>query len=322
MSTAGTRTAPEWITIGHGGPRVAPLGVGVWSWGERAFWGYGKDFGREDVAAAFRASVEAGVTLFDTAELYGGGESERLLGELARGSETPVVVATKFAPWPSRLSARTLRAALDGSLARLGRERVELYQIHWPYTLLSIESLMDALADAVTEGKVGAVGVSNYSARQMRRAHAALARRGVPLASNQVQYSLLYRQPEANGVLDTCRELGVTPIAYSPLAQGVLTGKYPPGAAPSGPRRFTRTFRPGNLRAAQGVVELLRGIGEDHGGKTPEQVALNWLIGRGALPIPGAKNARQATSNAGALGWTLHEAEMAALDRATARWRG
>lgn len=318
-----TQTTPERIAIGRSGLRVAPLGVGAWAWGERRIWGYGTDFGREDVAGAFRASVEAGITLFDTAEIYGGGESERLVGELERERGAPVVVATKFGPLPWRLRAGTLGVALDASLARLGRERVDLYQIHWPYTLLSNGALMGALADAVAAGKVRAVGVSNYSAAQMRRAHEALARRGVPLASNQVQYSLLHRRPEANGVLDACRELGVTPIAYSPLAQGLLTGKYGPGNVPaSGVRRYTGAFRETNLRAVPGLIALLRGIGEDHGGKTPEQVALNWLIRQGnVLPIPGAKNARQATSNAGALGWALTDAEVAALGRATERWR-
>lgn len=310
-----TATTGEQITLGPGGLTTAPLGVGTWAWGDRGFWSYGTGFGREDLGAAFKESVAAGVTFFDTAEFYGRGESERILGELAREAGAPVVVATKFAPYPWRLSPRTLRGALDASLRRLGMAQVDLYQIHFPYTILSIAGLMDALADAVAEGKVRAVGVSNYSASQMQRAHEALARRGVPLACNQVQYNLLWRQPEADGVLATCQALGVTLIAYSPLAQGLLAGKYVPGGArPLGSRRFHPAFREANLRRIAGLLDLLRGIGQDHGGKSPAQVALNWLIRQeGVLPIPGAKTGPQALANAGALGWALTPAEVSAL---------
>jgi aryl-alcohol dehydrogenase-like predicted oxidoreductase len=313
-------TTTEQITIGQSGIVTAPLGVGTWAWGDSRLWGYGQGYGREDLAGAFAASVAAGVTLFDTAEIYGRGESERILGELVRATNAPITVATKFAPYPWRFSARTLRGALDASLRRLGLARVDLYQIHFPYTILSIPALMDALADAVAEGKVRAVGVSNYSAPQMQRAHEVLARRGVPLASNQVQYSLLWRQPERNGVLATCQALGVTLIAYSPLAQGRLTGTYGPGHRPSDWRRWQPDFSEANLRRNAGLLDLLRGIGQDHGGKTPAQVALNWLIHQaGVLPIPGAKTAAQAVGNAGTLGWALTPAEITALRAASPR---
>jgi aryl-alcohol dehydrogenase-like predicted oxidoreductase len=177
------------------------------------------------------------------------------------------------------------------------------------------------MADAVAAGKVRAVGVSNYSARQLRIAHAALAERGVPLASNQVEYSLLHRAPEVNGVLDACRELGITLIAYQPLAQGVLTGKYRPGDRPKGIRRFGRYFRGDGLKKVQPVMARLREIGEGHA-RTPAQVALRWLMEQeGVLPIPGAKNGRQAASNAEALSFSLVDAEIEALDQATTAWR-
>jgi aryl-alcohol dehydrogenase-like predicted oxidoreductase len=153
-------------------------------------------------------------------------------------------------------------------------------------------------------------------------AHAALAEREIPLASNQVEYSLLHRAPEVNGVLDACRELGVTLIAYQPMAQGVLTGKYEPGDRPKGIRRFGRYFRGDGLEKARPVVALLREIG-DRASKTPAQVALRWLMEReGVLPIPGAKDGRQAASNAEALSFSLGGAEIEALDRATIPWRG
>jgi aryl-alcohol dehydrogenase-like predicted oxidoreductase len=258
------------------------------------------------------------VTLFDTAEIYSGGTSERRLGELTRDKD--VVIATKFPPsFFSRVDS--LPSALDASLARLGRSWVDLYQHHFPFSWMPIPKLIEFMADAVDAGKVKAVGVSNYSAEQMRTAHAALARRGIPLASNQVEYSLLHRQPEINGVLDACRELGVTLIAYQPLASGALTGKYTAGARPAGLRRFLPSFRRKGLAALEPVVNLLREIGERYG-KSPAQVALRWLIeNEQVLPIPGAKNGKQAADNAGALSFSLTPAEVDALDQATLAWR-
>lgn len=291
------------IAIGKSGLVVSALGAGTWQWGDRRLWGFGREYTAADVEAAYAASRAAGLTFFDTAEIYGSGVSERILGGLVRKDPAPPVVATKFAPLPGRWTARSVAGALEASLARLGLERVDLYQVHWPYTVIPIEALMNALADQVEAGKVRAVGVSNYSERQMRRAHAALARRGIPLASNQVHYSLLHRNPERNLVLAACRELDVRLIAYSPLEQGILTGKYHAGQRPS------RRMRAASLRASAPLVTYLQQIGEAHGGKTPAQVALNWLIHQGALPIPGAKTAAQAEANAGALGWDLTEDE-------------
>lgn len=303
---------------------VAPLGVGAWAWGTSRLWGYGKEYDRRDVGEAFRASMADGVTLFDTAEIYGNGASERIIGEILREGgfdETPVI-ATKFAPLPYRFGARALLDALDRSLVRLGVVTVDLYQVHFPNPIFKIESLMDVLAEAVKEGKVRHVGVSNYNADQMKRAHDRLASHGVKLASNQVEYSLLKRTPETNGVLQACRDLGVTLIAYSPIAQGLLTGKYAPGDKPSGlVRRFGKSFGERNLKRIEPVVDLLREIGETHD-KQPAQVALNWLVTRrNTLPIPGAKNERQARQNAGSLGWTMTDEEAEKLELATLGWR-
>jgi aryl-alcohol dehydrogenase-like predicted oxidoreductase len=314
------------IQLGRSGVDVPRLGVGAMTWGNpsgRSRWGpaklaYGGPVGPEEEGRAFQASLSASVDLFDTAAMYSGGASERRLGELAEGSS--VVIATKFPPgWFSKADA--LPEALDQSLARLRRGAVDLYQHHFPSRRVPIPLLMGLMADAVEAGKVRAVGVSNYSAAQLRTAHAALAERGIPLASNQVEYSLLHRAPEADGVLDACRELGITLIAYQPLAQGVLAGKYRPGDRPKGIRRFGRYYRGDALENAQPVVALLREIGERHS-RTPAQVALRWLIQQDSvLPIPGAKNGRQAASNAEALSFTLAQAEIEALDRATTAWR-
>ncbi|HZN19871.1 MAG TPA: aldo/keto reductase, partial [Micromonosporaceae bacterium] len=227
-----------------------------------------------------------------------------------------VLVATKF-PGGFVARAGSLPATLDASLARLRRPAVDLYQIHFPSRWMPIPVLMDLMADAVQAGKVRAVGVSNYSAAQMRTAHAVLADRGVPLASNQVQYSLLHRAPETDGVLDACRELGVTLIAYMPLASGALTGKYSATNRPAGWRRYMGTFRGAGLAALERVNDVLREVAAQHG-RTPSQVALRWLVQQpGVLPIPGAKNGRQTAENAGALSFTLSEPELAALDEAT-----
>jgi aryl-alcohol dehydrogenase-like predicted oxidoreductase len=228
-----------------------------------------------------------------------------------------VLIATKF-PQRLRSGAGSLPATLDASLTRLRRTVVDLYQIHYPYPWMPIPRLMNLMADAVEAGKVRAVGVSNFSATQMRTAHAALAQRGVALASNQVQYSLLHRKPEVNGVLQACRELGVTLIAYMPLASGALTGKYSADNRPAGWRRYMGTFRGRGLARVERVNGLLREIAGHHD-RTPSQVALRWLIQQNmVLPIPGAKNGRQATLNAGALTFTLSGAEMDVLSEATA----
>jgi aryl-alcohol dehydrogenase-like predicted oxidoreductase len=304
---------------------VAPLGVGAWAWGTTRLWGYGKEYDRSDVGRAFRASMAEGVTFVDTAEMYGNGASERIIGEILREGDferTPVI-ATKFAPLPYRFSAKSLLKAVDKSLERLGIETIDLYQIHFPNPMFKINSLMDALVEAVKAGKVRRVGVSNYGADQMRRAHDRLASQGVSLASNQVEYSLLQRAPETNGVLEASRDLGVTLIAYSPIAKGLLTGKYGPGGdRPAGlVRRMGKTFGEQNLKKIEPVVNILREIGEAHN-KQPAQVALNWLITqRNAFPIPGAKNEHQARENAGALGWKMAGEEAEKLELATLGWR-
>ncbi|HZS78112.1 MAG TPA: aldo/keto reductase [Ktedonobacteraceae bacterium] len=305
--------------LGATGIVVPAMGIGTWSWGDTGFWGYGKNYTREDVNSAFKACMDAGLNFFDTAEIYGNGESERILGECIRADGRPAIIATKFAPLPTRFSASTLLDALDASLERLGVSSIDLYQIHWPYTFINQQRLMDALARAVRSGKVRAVGVSNYNASLMRRAHARLARHGISLASNQVHYSLLHRKPEKNGVLDACRELNVSLIAYSPLEQGFLTGKYRSGNIPKAALSPVRRLmsRPARLRKIEPLLQTLESIAQERG-KTIAQVALNWLLTKDDLiiPIPGAKNLRQATENAGAIGWRLTEEEFARIDKA------
>lgn len=305
---------------------VPCMGLGVMTWGDAkglarfhpAKTAYGEPGGYEEEKQAFEASLSAGVNFFDTAAMYSGGASERRLGELARGKD--VVIASKF-PGGFRFRTDDFPNELEASLKRLGRSSIDLYQHHFPNNSIAIPQLMDLLADAVDAGKVKAVGVSNYSAEQMRIAHDALAKRGVPLASNQIEYSLLHRQPETNGVLDACGELGITLIAYQPLASGALTGKYSRGSRPTGLfRRFMPNFRGKGLEAVAPVVNLLREIGKRYD-KSPAQIAIRWLIENPlVLPIPGAKNARQAAANAEALNIHLKPEEVETLNEATLAW--
>ncbi len=294
------------------------VGIGTWAWGDTRFWGYGRSYGDADLRGAFDAAVASGVTLFDTAEVYGFGKSERLLGRFMTDTGARISIATKFFPYPWRVTASQLVAALRRSLARLGVPRVALYQTHWPIPPRAVTYWMEAMAAAVSEGLVGEVGVSNYGAARMRAAFDRLGARGIRLASNQVEYSLLKRDVEFNGVLDGCRELGVKLIAYSPLAMGMLSGKYTPSAQPPGVRglRYRKTL----LSELQPLIGLLDDIGRRSGNKTRNQVALNWLVCKGALPIPGAKSAAHAFENAGAAGWRLSDADIAALDQASLKF--
>ncbi|MEZ5208326.1 MAG: aldo/keto reductase [Acidimicrobiales bacterium] len=295
---------------------IPTMGVGTWAWGDRSTWGmggYDAALTEASIRDAYAASIDAGVTLLDTAEVYGNGESERIIGRLLaddpqRAART--VVASKFMPFPWRVSVTT--ALLDSaraSLDRLGVEAIDLYQIHGPISLRGHDAIADALAAAHADGLVRAVGVSNYSVGETRKIDAALRARGLRLASNQVEMSLLRRAPETSGLLATCAELGVVVLAYSPIGQGRLTGKYSADNPPPGRRDFSKH----PMAIVDEVVAVTRRIGEAHD-RTPAQVALRWLIDKGTVPIPGAKNATQAAQNAGALGWSLGTDDLAALD--------
>lgn len=313
--------------LGKSSLRVPRIGVGAMVWGDPkglarlhpAKTAYGGAHGMEEERRAVEVSIAAGINLFDTAAMYSMGAAEQRLGELTRGKD--VIVATKY---PSGFSFKVedFPKEVDATLTRLGRDSIDLYQHHYPNAKMSISDLMNRVADAVEAGKIKAVGVSNYSVAQMREAHTALSKRGIPLASNQVEYSLLNRKPEVDGVLDACRELGITLIAYTPLAGGRLTGKYSTQNRPSGFfRRILPQYNRETLETIQPVIGLLKSIGEKYG-KTPSQVALRWLIEDPVvLPIPGAKNGKQAADNAEALKFSLTAEEVEKLNQATMAWR-
>jgi aryl-alcohol dehydrogenase-like predicted oxidoreductase len=272
-------------SLGRSGVDVPALGVGTNRWG--------RGRGADQLAPVFSAALDAGANLFDTAEIYLG--SEIAMGACLRRDPRPALVVTKFAPYPTRLSARSFHKALGGSLARLGRDSVDLYLIHFPFSVVGIPALMDRLAEAVQAGKARAVGVSNFSARQMRVAAERLDRHGVPLAANEVQFSVYHRDPERNGVLAACRELDVALIAYRPLAGG---RKRPQGSA------LDRTLA-GVARARE---------------RTVAQVALNWLLctDERIVAIPGTTSVEHLRENVRAADWTLSDDELSALEGSSA----
>nr|XP_010906824.1 uncharacterized oxidoreductase At1g06690, chloroplastic [Elaeis guineensis] len=309
------------VKLGSSDVKVTRLGLGAWSWGDTSYW---NDSGWDDrklkaAKAAFDASIDGGITFFDTAEVYGSAfmgavNSETLLGrfikERQQKESVEVAVATKFAALPWRFGRGSVVSALKNSLSRLGLSAVDLYQLHWP-GIWGNEGYVDGLGDAVEQGLVKAVGVSNYNEKRLRDAYNQLKKRGIPLASNQVNYSLIYRNPEENGVKAACDELGITLIAYSPIAQGILTGKYTPEKPPTGPRG--QIYTPEVLKELQPLLTRIKEIGQSYG-KSPTQVALNWLTCQeNVVPIPGAKNAEQAKEFVGALGWRLTDQEVEEL---------
>lgn len=317
MTDGAPPQATDRVVLAGSSVSIPPLGVGTWAWGDKGTWGmggYDGSLSEGTITEAWEACLQAGIVFFDTAEVYGRGESERIIGRLlARDPAVRqrVVIATKFMPSPWKVNVSSaLVAAARRSRERLGVDTIDLYQIHGPISLRSHDAMADALATAHAQGIVRAVGVSNYSEKETRAMDAALRTRGLRLASNQVEFSLLRTMPLRVGLVDACRELGVVVLAYSPIGQGRLTGKYSAANPPPGKRNFSAH----PWAEVDAVLAELRRIGAAHDDRTPSQVALAYLVAKGAVPIPGAKNRRQAEDNAGALGWRMSDEELGALD--------
>ena len=296
-----------------GSPRLPAMGIGTNMWGRS-----GRP--RAGIGEVLGAAIDAGMSLVDTAELYAMGGSERSIGlALADNRERAgkAVILSKFFPWPWRLSRKKLEQALRASLARLGLERLDIYLLHYPLGPLALETWVEALADAVDSGLATSVGISNCDAGQVVRAHEVLAKRGIKLACNEIEYSLLNRKREHDGTIAACERLGVRVIAYRPLALGLLPSASPTIAG------FRKLMAP--RTKASGLAELrelIRSIGRAHAGKTCPQVALNWAMRKGTIPIPGATKLSHLVEDGGALGWDLDSEEIRDLDRASDRATG
>lgn len=322
------------------------MGIGTAAWGEKLL-GYGKAYSAEDIFQTYKACLDAGLNFFDTAEHYGRGESEKLLGECRHRDERPIIISTKYAPpgafSPSfeRSSPDTVLKALDASLARLNVRQIDLYNLHFPPPKKKLKAYLDKFAEAFYEGKIRAVGVCNFNEPLIREAHAYLAYHNIPLASNQVAYNLLKRYVETNGVLKACRELNISLIATGPLEEGVLTGKFRSGAASLsafkrivsqfgridwfGEQKGMTTFwhqlfstpRMLQQKKLEPLFIVLEEIAETRL-KTIGQVVLNWLMTKDEciIPIPGAKNKKQAIENIGALAWALTAEERDRIEQA------
>ena len=311
--------------VSLGDLRVAPIGAGTWAWGNRLLYGY-KEEDDEALGAAFRTLVSRQVPLlFDTADSYGTGDlagrSELLLGQFSSAEPNGrfAVMATKLAPFPTRLTATSFLDAAKQSSVRLRRMPIDVAQAHWSTAgyapWLQEEPLLTGLGDMQLTGVARAIGVSNYGPKALRRAHAALAARGVRLASAQVQYSLLSRLPERNGLFEVAAELGIQVLAYSPLCLGLLTGRYDERNVPPGPRGLLFRSQAGPVAA---LLATLREVAAARG-VSPSQVAIQWTRARGTLPIPGVRTERQAQEVLQCMDWQLTAAEVAELDAASER---
>lgn len=300
------------------------MGCGTWAWGNKLLWGYSPNMD-EELQKVFNLCVQNQVTLFDTGDSYGTGKlqgrSETLLGKFAQ-AYTPnlgenLCIATKLAAYPWRLTRQSMISAAKASVERLGRN-LDLVQMHWStanYAPWQEWSLLDGLGDIYEEGLARGVGLSNYGPKRLKKVYKRFADRGIAITSLQVQYSLMSTYPVTElGLKEVCDELGIKIIAYSPLALGLLTGKYSvDNKLPSGIRGFLfKQLLPG----MQPLLACLEEIANNRQ-KTLSQIALNWCICKGTIPIPGAKNPRQAAENLGALGWQLTTSEVEALDVAS-----
>jgi len=303
----------EYRELGKSGIKISAVGLGTWQWGSRE-WGWGRTYGKRDVIDALHKATELGINFIDTAEIYGQGKSEKIVGEAIRDRREDVVIATKV--WPLNLSYGRVLKAAERSLQRLRIDVIDLYQVHWSNPLVPIRKTMKAMKKLVQDGKVRTVGVSNFNLKKFKTAQEALA--PLELVSNQVRYNLLDRGIERE-LLPYANAEKITIIAYSPLAQGLLSGKYTPNTRPNS---FIQMVNPGfssrNLTRLTQTNRTLSEIAKTHG-KTPSQVALNWLNRKGnVVAIPGVKRTEHAVDDAGAVDWALDGIEIETLEQAAA----
>ncbi|MFM6309046.1 MAG: aldo/keto reductase, partial [Dolichospermum sp.] len=299
---------------------------GTWAWGNQLLWGYNQSMDNQ-LQEVFNLCVDNGITLFDTGDSYGTGKlkgrSELLLGRFCQEyqgiNKENICIATKLAAYPWRWTRKSIISACYGSAKRLGKN-VDLVQMHWStanYAPWQEVGLLDGLGDLYQQGLVKGIGLSNYGTKRLKWVHKRFQERGIPIKSLQVQYSLLSTYPVTElGLKEVCDDLGIRLIAYSPLGLGLLTGKFSEnGSFPKGIRGLLcQQLLPG-MKPLLGCLQEIANTRN----KTMSQVAINWCISKGTIPIPGAKNVEQARENIGALGWFLSDGEVIELDTAANR---
>ncbi|WP_408640729.1 aldo/keto reductase [Salipaludibacillus keqinensis] len=321
-----TKTKVAQRRLGKSKMKISALGLGCWQFSKgQGFVGrFWPDMPQEDINDIVKMSLEGGINWFDTAEVYGKGQSEQALGEALTNLNVPedqALIADKW--WPLMRGSYSITSTIDKRIEALNGRTIDLYQVHQPFSLSSVKAQMKAMAELIRNNKVRHVGVSNFNEYKMREAQQVLQDEGYFLASNQVKYSLLDRRIEKNGVLDAAKELGITIIAYSPLEQGILSGKFHKNpeliSNISGPRKYSSLFKPSGLRKTKPLVELLEQMAEKYG-VSETQIALNWLIhyhGNTVVAIPGASKKHHAKENIGALQFILSDEDMDAIEQAS-----
>ena len=291
-----------------GGVRVSVIGLGTWQFGSTE-WGYGSDYAHTEALSITRRALELGINLIDTAEIYGIGRSERIVGEAIRGRRDDVFLATKIFPigLPFMVGGRA-----RGSARRLGIDDVDLYQLHWPSPFFPPGATMPRMKRLVDQGLTRYIGVSNHDLAAWRSAEHAL---GGPVISNQVEFSLISTEPERE-LLPWAQQQGRVVIAYSPLGQGLLSGGYQQ-STPRNFRRMRRAFSAESRARLDPLIQTLREIATDHRA-TLAQVALAWLVRKpNVVAIPGASSVRQVEENAAAADIELGDDEDARLSALT-----
>ncbi|MBK6963228.1 MAG: aldo/keto reductase [Bacteroidales bacterium] len=310
-------------SMGKSDLMITPIGLGCWQFSKQQNMAgkYWPDMEDDLIEKMVKISLEGGINWFDTAELYGNGASERsLAASLRELGKKPgeIIVATKW--WPMFRFASNILKTIDQRIEALAPYPIDLYQVHQPWGFSNEKAEMEAMARLVKEQKIRYVGVSNFSAAQMRSAWETLQKHGIHLVSNQVRYNLLDRKIESNGILETAKELGITIIAYSPLAQGLVTGKFhdnPELLKNIGIRKYSSLFKPAGLEKSRPVVKYVQELAIKYS-VTPSQIALNWLInshGETVVAIPGATKESHAKENTGTMTFKLAAEDLLLLDK-------
>jgi aryl-alcohol dehydrogenase-like predicted oxidoreductase len=317
-------------TFGTTDLRLSPLGLGCWQFsnGQGLVGGFWPNLDGKVIQDIVSISLAGGINWFDTAEIYGRGQSERALSAALKelgATKEQAHIATKW--WPMFRTARSISTTIEDRLKALGGRSIDLYQVHQPYSYSSVQSEMTQMAKLVQQGKIRYVGVSNFSAAKMREADRVLKQYGLRLASNQVKYSMLDRRVERNSILETAKELGIAIIAYSPLEQGILSGKFHKNPelvkSMKGPRKWMGGFKMEGLNRTRPLIDLLDKLAERYGA-SPSQISLNWIInahGEIVFAIPGASKPQHAEENVKAISFRLTTDDIGELSELSA-WVG